>query len=260
MGSVLLVGVCAFLFYKRHELRVKDVHSKFFKTAPEPERAHPMWLADEAPDVVVVPLSSSADDSNRMGAGAYMVHGKTGYHHENLPSERANGETDLSICALETNLHYRGMHAPSEVDAPVSTVFGTPGIVAVTTTDSDDANSHASAVSQLHTSTRYTSSSDGNEEVSSDSSSDDSSDATEESSMYMTQDSAPSSPRSSVRLSSFDGFGAGARSRGSSFHTGVHQGHIRSRGSSFHTVRRRFASSFDSVYEEILRTKGEDAV
>jgi len=54
-GAVLLIGACAFLFYKRHELRVKRVHGKFGKVVPDPTL--PMWLPEETPDREDVPHS-----------------------------------------------------------------------------------------------------------------------------------------------------------------------------------------------------------
>ena len=281
MGSVLLVGVCAFLFYKRHELRVKGVHSKFFKVAPNSDtgNAPPMWLTDEAPDVVMLPgTGDNASEQNSIrsffsGAGAFM---------DARSPIRSNSQSALLLSAEGST--------PSDRHLSHSRSFSND---ALRSTSEDSiprmrSNSPRSRFQSYSMSDRATpvamldalrnsSSSSSSSESESDNDSADSSSASSSEgssgdlSSYVISDR--SSPRSSMR-SSFDATSTGMRSRGSSFHTnglrsrnssfhanaGLHHESARLRGSSFHAARRRFASSFDSVYEEIIRTKGEDAV
>lgn len=68
MGSVLLVCLCAFLFYQRHELRVQDVQKKFAHVVPSAAAgARPTWLAHGTPDVLMLDASDSNSD---IGSGS----------------------------------------------------------------------------------------------------------------------------------------------------------------------------------------------
>ena len=62
VGGVLLIGLCAFLFYKRHDLRVKEANKKFFKVIPNAEGAPSMWLEDESPEVLMLASSTNGSD------------------------------------------------------------------------------------------------------------------------------------------------------------------------------------------------------
>lgn len=64
-GSVLLVCLCAFLFYQRHELRVEDIQKKITKEALSSAEPSPTWLPHDARDVLQSDASDSGDDCTR---------------------------------------------------------------------------------------------------------------------------------------------------------------------------------------------------
>jgi len=275
MGSVLLVGVCAFLFYKRHELRVKDVHSKFFKVAPTNNNPQ-MWL-DEAPDVVVLPGSgekgAEMEPERRSffsGVGAYVTgraFSRSSSHGTFQPPED-NSPRGVALSSNNRSVSSDVLRSTSEDTIPRMNSTS-PRLRFPSYSFSD----RATPMSMLDVLRDDSPSSESEDEESSDRTSTSSSeDSSGGFSSYMLSDR--SSPRTSMQ-SSFDATSTGIRSRGSSFHTGglrsrntsfhastvgFHGDSARNGGSSFHAARRRFASSFDSVYEEIMRTNGEDAV
>jgi len=127
MGSVLLVGLCVFLFYKRHELRVKDVHKKFAKVAPvpRPTGSRPTWLAHGTPDVLVLDASDSeysgSEETDQVrrraysGTGAY-ADGVRIAGSRSSPSFSARSSTDTFQSSLKHAARPRGFSYASAMN------------------------------------------------------------------------------------------------------------------------------------------------